>query len=1001
LFDLLAVVVQTDPAPIAGWMLLLLAIGMYPVGLLFPGCCACGSSPCSNCTTGTLPDTVTVTFPAWDDEMLGEYRHRISISAPPEWTTPRSRASARVGETTAGAITTVEILDGGAGYALVGRVSPTLTISGGGGAGATFTPTLTSSGTPATWTLASATASGGSGYVDGSSLTITAANGDTTTTQATATVVARGEPTITATAPGGDGASLTVSLSKSGTPPTWAVSGVTVAAGGTGYTHEGKVTFSSLGTTTVAAPAATVATLEQASHTVDASGAGGSGATFSLTYEEETDPEFAGHYYITGVTVTNGGSGYSSGGTVLLKPSDGTKYGVWPDGNPGDIVLGYTLSGDAIASVSGFDNEVYYRDRGIIQSVTVTSGGSVYANTGAAYGVTVTNGGSYYREDKAVAPYVATVTATVENAGTTAPSLTPVVDDDPYSATFGKIESVTINSGGLGHKYRTLYIGKRCCKSIFGGRTFVLRRDPTDPCRYVYQKCEGFGTTGIVLTVPSNTTEYGPQPPYLGTYSGDGAATLCGTSWTSTTLLTDCSDLNLYMESGDRVLSVTPGGTYHGDALPEVCSRCCTAGTLPEEIEVELESIPYQPIPGLTESVFDGWEGTYVLESGGPFNGAPPTSAAWRFYGEIPGQGSPVIEATTADGRSFGVATLSSSGTPAVYTVTGVQITDEFTSGFSVGDAVTFRVSFAGPGTGGGIVNATGTVSSVDANGKILAVTITDGGQYEGHWLSVQVQFQHCGEAAAPPGTRKQDPTTSTTLVGVRNGFLGNNGFRQSIGVITGDFEKPAAPPPPYPEGWECPRENIDTPRADDDYPGTIVYAQDYVSHCGVDCSTKCFLVAQIVRTSGSNANGIVSGWSDSKPYGPPFIHEEEAGRPSKNPINPNANPVTYTDGYLNKVISGYEVFFSYFDIPYCGGAWVWFPPILGSRPGFWSLQNPPVVEIPSVWPGRDLSQATCEACESNLCDLSGKEIVMASPKTYGPDGFPATYTPYGRLTIQ
>lgn len=884
MLELLAAIVQTDPAPIAGWMLLLLALGMYPVGILFPSCCACSKPPCTECQTGALPNTVTVTFPEWDNEMLGEYRHRIAFSTLTPWASNAVRPSARVSETVAGEITKVEFLSKGSGYALVGRVAPTLTISGGGGTGATFTPTLTSSGTPAVWTLASATASGGSGYVDASSLTITAAAGDTTVTKTTATVVARGEPTITATGPGGSGASLSVSLSQSGSPPTWAVSGVTVSAGGTGYTNEGAVTFSSTGTTTVTAPAATVSTLEQASHTVDASGAGGSGAAFSITYEE--DVEFPGYWYITNIAVTNGGSGYSSGGTVLLKPATGTRFGVWPDGDASDIVLGYTLSGGAIASVSGYDNEVYYRDRGIIQSVTVTVGGSVYANTGAAYGVTVTDGGSYYREDKSVSPYVASVTATVENGGVfgNAPSLTPVVDDDPYSGTFGQIESVTITDGGGGHKARTIYLGKKCCKPVFEEKSFVLLRSADDPCTFIYQKCEGFGTTRMVLTIPSNTTEYGPQPPFLetfsydqGVYTGDQATTFCYTRWTATTLVPDCSDFEFDLESGARIATVVPGGDYHGAELPQICSRCCTSGALPDEIEVELESIPYESV-GTTFSDFDNWEGTYVLAVGSVVAG-PQTSVAWGFYGEMPSLGEPIIEAI-AGGDSIGLAILSGTGTPKTYTVTGVNITAPGT-GFTVGDPITFDITFGGTSDAPSFP-ASGQVSSVGANGEILAVSITNAGSYQGYWIAIQVQMQHCGNPAQPP-------------------------------------------------------DGVGTPDAAAAWPNNLVRFQDYLAYCETECNQKCFLIAQIVRWAGDPVEDIATDWDDSKPY-------------SEETLADCGALYDYDD------MDGYE----------CG-----------------------------QWPGRpERPAATCDACESNLCDLSGREIVIS--RLIGGE-----YSDRGRLTIQ
>jgi hypothetical protein len=844
--ELLASVASTDPAPIAAGLLLLLALGMYPVGILLPSCCAC--STCERCPSGTLPETITVTFPEIDDEMLGLYRHRVAVSTTTPWAANAPKVSARVSETVAGEITAIEILDGGSGYALLGRVAPTLTFSGGGGAGATFSPTLTSSGTPPVWTLASATASGGSGYVDGAALTITAANGDVTTTQATATVIARSQPTITATAPGGSGASLAVTLSQSGSPPTWAVSGVSVSAGGTGYTNGAAVTFSTGAATTVTAPSAVVNTIGEPSHTIDASGAGGTGAAFSLTYAlNEEGSIYEGWWYVD-IAVTNGGSGYSEGGTVLLKADAGTQHIDDAQTPHADFELGYTVAGGAITSVWLDAPNAFKRDTGVIQSVTITNGGSVYVPGGAASGVTVTGGGSYYGEDASASPYVATVTASVENASdlNDTPSVTPVIDTNTASATFGEVTSFTINDGGGGHYYRELRIGKRCCRGTFAERSVVLKRDPSDNCRFIYEKCEGFGSSLITLTIPPQNTEYGPQPCYLETTT-DGY--LCYTRWTATEVLGDCSEFSFDLESGDRIATVSPGGTYHAETSPAICSRCCTSGELPSEIEVELEDLAPSLPPGNTPLDYSDFEGIYVLE-------ATSSSGAWTFEGSTPGEDN----------------------------------------------------------------------------------------------IFIEVAFQHCGDFAAPVGYRKQDPNQITDLVYI------DDVWRQDIGVISAEgfsLTPPAAPPPPTPEGWPCPAEDIDTPYANDGFPGTTYTSpQDFVSHCGTDCNSKCFLQATIHKVNANNEIFDSMSYDLSKPYGEDLIYD-------------------VTDH--KKIFEGYEAFFDYFNIEYCGGSWVWIP-----QGSVWDRAINPQIAIPQTWPGRDYTQATCAACESNLCDLSGREIIMA-----------------------
>ena len=361
-------------------------------------------------------------------------------------------------------ISEITVTDGGSGYARLGRIAPTLTISGGSGAGATFTPTLSSSGSPTVWALASATASGGSGYVDGESLTITAAIGDTTVTKAAATVTARSQPSITATAGGsGTGATLSVSVAETGkTPKTWNISAISVTAGGTGYKAGDPVTlgYSSDVVVSGSTSASVVVSDERTEpeFSVDASGAGGTGATFSFSYAYDS---LYNDYELTAITVTNGGSGYSTGGTVVLnKSADTTATGntlEWSDAEgqfPGPIILEYTVSGGAIASVSGWgvplDGLYGWRLAGVIESVNYGQQTEYHNKIGAASAVTVTNGGQYYREDASAPPEVATLTIYDKRGAGAAAEYQGTIDEDTGSPTFGEVLSVTRDWTGFG-----------------------------------------------------------------------------------------------------------------------------------------------------------------------------------------------------------------------------------------------------------------------------------------------------------------------------------------------------------------------------------------------------------------------------------------------------------------------------------------------------------------------------------------------------------------------
>lgn len=163
MFDLLGVIVQADPALVAAWMILALGLGMYPVGLLMP-CSTCCKRECYNCitteppdydqdiSTGTPPNTITVTFPTWPATLLGQYRHLIRMypSLGNTWSPPYPPATGRVTATDGGgAITAVEVLHSSNGYArVVGGVvevdTPRVFITNAstGGCAPTLTPVI-------------------------------------------------------------------------------------------------------------------------------------------------------------------------------------------------------------------------------------------------------------------------------------------------------------------------------------------------------------------------------------------------------------------------------------------------------------------------------------------------------------------------------------------------------------------------------------------------------------------------------------------------------------------------------------------------------------------------------------------------------------------------------------------------------------------------------------------------------------------------------------------
>lgn len=492
MLDLFAAIQSADPPSLVLWSLFVFAAGMYPIGFMLGSTCSpCCGNPCTLCTTGSLPDTVTVTFDGFTDQTPGPDLISLSFSA-----CFGGGASARVTapggdpDTDKGPISAVSLTNAGSGYAKLGRVAPTVSVSGGSGTGATFTPTITSSndacGVPS-WSIASVAVKAGTGYVDGEQLTVTIADGDTEATAASVIVnTTRTQPTLTASASPGSGAVLSVTLSENyGSPTTWGVASVSVTNGGTGYTDGDTLTFAGGSATKVNEEASAYIYTGRSTPTLSGGAAiPGSGAVLTPTLTEYTDWSGRPYWSVTAFTITNAGTGYSEFDQVFITVTDGTV-------NPWSPFSGYVSSVDENGAITGITIDYggeFYKDTGVIQSVEVWYGGSYYDDDGVPTGVTVSNGGLYYREDASASPYVATVTTTISSVWPSTGSgavITGVVDDDTSSATFGQLSGLTIDDGGDDYLAHEL-LGS--CLSRFQGRPIVCKKSDTNRCLYEF-KC--------------------------------------------------------------------------------------------------------------------------------------------------------------------------------------------------------------------------------------------------------------------------------------------------------------------------------------------------------------------------------------------------------------------------------------------------------------------------------------------------------------------------------
>ena len=361
MLDLLAAISSVDPPAVLAWLVLVFAAGMYPVGMMLGSNCSacCG---CATCAEGELPDTVTVAISGYDDEYvqgpdlaLLSFTSNYGSGAEGKVTAPSGDPA-----TDKGPISVVEVSYSGSGYAVLGRVAPTLTLDGayGLGTGATFTPTLNNTQDANgydLWSLASVAVSGGTGYSDREALTITTAAGDTQVALADAIIfVDKSPPTLTLSG------TATATIVLSGVSiyldnPYYTVGSVTVTSGGSGYTNGQALTFSTAAgdvTLTNATATAVVISGDQL-HSVTIANPGnyyhadpggisvvvkdggsyyredasatpylatvtiavtqsapstGSGAVLAAIIDDDTGSASFG--FITGVTITNGGDGY-------------------------------------------------------------------------------------------------------------------------------------------------------------------------------------------------------------------------------------------------------------------------------------------------------------------------------------------------------------------------------------------------------------------------------------------------------------------------------------------------------------------------------------------------------------------------------------------------------------------------------------------------------------------------------------------------------------------
>lgn len=503
MLDLLAAIVAADPPSLLAWLVLAFAAGMYPVGIMLGSSCSpcCNSNPCTQCTDGSLPDTVTVSISGYvDGQVQGPDLASLAFTS--------NFGSGAAGKVTApggtpGPITAVSITSGGEGYARIARVQPTISASGSGGTGATFSVSLNQIS-----------------YED---------------------------------------------------RPAWEVSSLTITSGGSGYPAVGSVSFSAAtGDTEIQAAFASFY-CGRTAPTVTASVSGsGSGATLSASLSSAVGWDGRTYWYVDGISITSGGSGYSEYDSVSVTVSDGEGYGAYAE----------------VTSVDG---------SGAITGIAVYWGGEYFKSNGVIESVELYGGGIYYRDDASLPAEKATVSVSVIQTRTTAAVasgavLVAVIDDNTASQAFGQITGATITSGG-NHYLAWAYRNAKCCEDYWNGMSVVLKRgkDSTGadaPCVYTHSMC------GTACGASVNVAYRGPNlSPFVHINTDAG----CRAEFMTTpTLISNCDEFSFTATHPSGVTAeVSSGGSYDAtfkaDNGTGRCSPCCRADEDPPgEIEAQV-----------------------------------------------------------------------------------------------------------------------------------------------------------------------------------------------------------------------------------------------------------------------------------------------------------------------------------------------------------------------------------------------------------------------------
>jgi hypothetical protein len=458
-----------------------------------------------------------------------------------------------------GEITETTVTNAGTGYAVLGRIEPTVNkVSGGTGGGLEITTTLTPNDgggkcSLPTWGIESVSVTkGGWNYTDGDVLTF-ATDGQHDETPGTGEVkkTTTARPTLEAQPAGGLTFSLTT-VSNADTPETWGVSTVTFSGDPAGWLDEQGVGINATGEhdTTIRPADVRIRTRREQptiSAAVSDSSAGG-GASLGVTLSQFTGTDKRDQWKVTAVT-GGGGTGYSSGDHIAFTvESDQTNTVKAAAAHVSKVNEDGAITNTSVAAPGA-----YWRDTGEAENIEIRDGG-LYAIVGIVQEIEVTLAGHYYNEDPSADPIIPAITVTVTQSvpsNGTGAKFGATVFNDPQDPSFGGIKAFTIEDGGSGYLAATT-LTENCYSVEYKGPTekAVFKR-VSELCTYTFEADE---------------------------------------------LITDCdkfSWVHTPASCGGMKITVAPGGKVSQSDGDDACCGCCC--TVPADPPDETAKVTVRP----------------------------------------------------------------------------------------------------------------------------------------------------------------------------------------------------------------------------------------------------------------------------------------------------------------------------------------------------------------------------------------------------------------------